>query len=139
MGNGGPGMTEVVNAPLTLEPIGPGPTHTRISIWLPQLLLEVMRAGAPAIENRRFEGCLFEGPAVVLPIEGCEFDGCDLGDTKGDPRSLMLAPQSLSRVVGPIPFRNCQFINCRFVGVGFTGTPAFLDSMAEAISGGAVQ
>ena len=132
-------MTDALNAPLTLTPIGPGPTYTRVNIWLPQLLLETLRAGAPAIENRRFEGCLFEGPAVVLPIEGCEFDGCDLGDAKGDPRGLMLAPQSPNRVVGPIPFRHCQFINCRFVGVGFTGTPAFLDSMAQAIGGGATQ
>lgn len=132
-------MSDAVTTPITLEPLGPGPTYTRVNIWLPQLLLETLRAGAPAVENRRFEGCLFEGPAVVLPIDGCEFDGCDLGDAKGDPRSLMLAPQSLSRVVGPIPFRNCQFISCRFVGVGFTGAPAFLDSMAEAISGGAAQ
>ena len=132
-------MTDAVTAPITLEPIGPGPVYTSRNIWLPQLLLETLRAGVGVVENRRFEGCLFEGPAVVLPIEGCEFDGCDLGETKGDPRSLMLAPQSLSRVVGPIPFRSCQFINCRFVGVGFTGAPAFLDSMAAAISGGAAQ
>jgi hypothetical protein len=132
-------MTDAVTAPITLEPLGAGPTYTRVNIWLPQLLLEALRTGASAIENRRFEGCLFEGPAVVLPIEGCEFDGCDLGETKGDPRSLMLAPQGANRVVGPIPFRHCQFINCRFVGVGFTGAPAFLDSMAQAISGGAAQ
>jgi len=132
-------MTDVATAPITLQPLGPGPTYTRVNVWLPQLMLETLRGGASAVENRRFEGCLFEGPAVILPIEGCNFDGCDLGDAKGDPRSLMLAPQGLSRVVGPIPFRNCQFINCRFVGVGFTGAPAFLDSMAAAIGGGASQ
>lgn len=132
-------MSDVAPAPLTLEPLGPGPTYTRINIWLPQLFLETARSGSQLIENRRFEGCLFEGPAVILPVEGCQFDGCDLGDAKGDPRSLMLAPQGASRVVGPIAFRNCQFISCRFLGVGFTGAPAFLDDMAQAISGGAGQ
>lgn len=132
-------MTDVTTAPLTLEPLGAGPTYTRVNIWLPQLYIESARAGAQVIENRRFEGCLFEGPAVILPVEGCQFDGCDLGDPQGDPRSLMFAPQGANRAVGPIAFKNCQFINCRFLGVGFTGAPAFLDDMAQAIGGGAVQ
>lgn len=132
-------MTDAKAGSLVLEPIGPGPTYTAVNIWLPQLIMEALRAGGQAVENRRFEGCLFEGPAVILPLEGCAFDGCDLGDAKGDPRSLMLAPQSGSRVVGPIPFRNCEFINCRFLGVGFTGSSAFLDQMTAAISGGAAQ
>ena len=132
-------MTDVATTPLTLEPLGAGPTHVRVNIWLPQLYIESLRAGSQVIENRRFEGCLFEGPAVILPIEGCQFDGCDLGDANGDPRSLMLAPLGANRVVGPIAFKNCQFINCRFVGVGFTGAPAFLDDMAQAIGGGAPQ
>ena len=132
-------MTDAVTAPITLEPLGSGPTYTRVNIWLPQLMLETLRSGQPAIEKRRFEGCLFEGPAVILPLEGCQFDGCDLGDAKGDPRSLIMAPQGDNRVVGPIPFKDCQFINCRFVGIGFTGAPGFLNSLVEAISGGAVQ
>jgi len=132
-------MTEASPAPLTLEPLGPGPVYTQINIWLPQLFIENVRTGAQLISDRRFEGCLFEGPAVILPIEGCRFDGCDLGDAQGDPRSLMLAPQGATRVVGPIAFKNCQFVNCRFVGVGFTGAPAFLDDMARAIGGGAAQ
>ena len=132
-------MTDVAPAPVTLEPLGAGPTYVSVNIWLPQLYIESLRAGSQVIENRRFEGCLFEGPAVILPIEGCQFDGCDLGDAKGDPRSLMLAPLGANRVVGPIAFKNCQFINCRFVGVGFTGAAAFLDDMAQAIGGGAPQ
>lgn len=130
-------MSDVTkDAAITLEPLGPGPTYTQVNVWLPQLFLETARSGGQVIENRRFEGCLFEGPAVILPVEGCHFDGCDLGDSKGDPRSLMLAPQGANRVVGPIPFRNCAFVNCRFVGVGFTGAPAFLDQMAAALGGG---
>lgn len=132
-------MTDAANPILTLEPLGPGPTYTRINIWLPQLYIESARAGSQVIENRRFEGCLFEGPAVIIPVARCEFNGCELGDQQGDPRSLMLAPLGKNRVVGPIAFKNCQFINCRFLGVGFTGEPAFLDDLTQAISGGAAQ
>ncbi|MNL78181.1 hypothetical protein D3C87_2045090 [compost metagenome] len=76
---------------------------------------------------------------MIIPVARCEFNGCDLGDQQGDPRSLMLAPLGKNRVVGPIAFKNCQFINCRFLGVGFTGEPAFLDDLTQAISGGAAQ
>ena len=77
-------MTDAVTAPITLEPIGPGPVYTSRNIWLPQLLLETLRAGVGVVENRRFEGCLFEGPAVVLPIEGCESDDCSLNRSSSD-------------------------------------------------------
>lgn len=130
-------MTDATNTaaePITLEPLGAGPDYVGKGVWLPQLFMETARTGTMVIENRRFENCLIEGPAVLLPIEGCNFDGCDLGDAHGDPRNLMLAPQGPQRVTGPIPFKNCQFINCRFVGVGFTGTPAFLDNMAKALA-----
>lgn len=130
-------MTDATNAaaePITLELLGPGPDYVNKSVWLPQLFMETARAGSMIVENRRFENCLIEGPAVLLPIEGCNFDGCDMGDAHGDPRNLMLAPQGAQRVTGPIPFKNCQFINCRFLGVGFTGSPAFLDNMAQALA-----
>lgn len=119
---------------ITLEALGPGPTYVGKNVWLPQLFMEAARAGLPAIENRRFENCLMEGPAVLLPLEGCNFDGCNMGDAKGDPRNLMLTPMGPQRVTGPIPFRNCQFINCRFLGVGFTGAADFLDNMAKALT-----
>ena len=136
-------MTDATNTaaaePIVLELLGPGPNYANKTVWLPQLFMETARAGSMVIEGRRFENCLIEGPAVLLPLEGCNFDGCNMGDAHGDPRNLMLSPQGPQRVTGPIPFKNCQFINCRFVGVGFTGAPAFLDSMAAAISGGAAQ
>ncbi|WP_303703080.1 pentapeptide repeat-containing protein, partial [Brevundimonas naejangsanensis] len=111
-----------------------GPTYVGKNVWLPQLFMEAARAGLPAIENRRFENCLMEGPAVLLPLEGCNFDGCNMGDAKGDPRNLMLTPMGPQRVTGPIPFKNCQFINCNFLGVGFTGPSDFLDNMVAALS-----
>ena len=102
---------------------------------MPVGVREPLRAGGQAVENRRFEGCLFEGPAVILPLEGCAFDGCDLGDAKGDPCNLMLTPLGPQRVTGPIPFKNCSFVNCRFLGVGFTGAPWFMDSLTRALGG----
>lgn len=131
-------MTDVItNAPITLEPLGAGPTYTEVNVWLPQLYLETARAGSPVIENRRFEDCLIEGPGVILPVEGCSFDGCDMGVSNGDPRNLMLSPVGPRQVVGVVPFRNCQFVNCRFLGVGFTGPPGFLENMVQALGGGA--
>ena len=110
----------------------------RQSTGVPRLavpsFMETARAGTMIIEGRRFENCLIEGPAVLLPLEGCNFDGCNMGDAHGDPRNLMLSPQGPQRVTGPIPFRNCQFINCRFLGVGFTGAADFLDNMAKALA-----
>ena len=130
-------MTDATNTaadPIVLELLGPGPDYVGKSVWLPQLFMETARAGTMVIEGRRFENCLIEGPAVLLPLEGCNFDGCNMGDAHGDPRNLMLSPQGSQRVTGPIPFRNCQFINCRFLGVGFTGAADFLDNMARALA-----
>ncbi|MNT72560.1 hypothetical protein D3C72_2111750 [compost metagenome] len=97
--------------------------------------METSRTGVFAIENRTFIDCLIEGPAVLLAVEGCNFDGCNMGEAHGDPRNLMLAPQGAQRVTGPIPFKNCQFINCRFLGVGFTGSAAFIETMVSALGG----
>lgn len=131
-------MTDATNTaaaePIVLELLGPGPDYANKTVWLPQLFMETARAGTMVIEGRRFENCLIEGPAVLLPLEGCNFDGCNMGDAHGDPRNLMLSPQGPQRVTGPIPFKNCQFINCNFLGVGFTGSPAFLDNMAKALA-----
>ncbi|WEK57651.1 MAG: hypothetical protein P0Y52_14075 [Candidatus Brevundimonas phytovorans] len=122
-------------APITLELLGPGPEFTKASVWLPQLFMETSRAGSPTIENLTFTECLIEGPAVLLPLAGCTFDGCNMGDAHGDPRNLLLQPVGPQRVTGAIPLKNCKFINCRFLGVGFTGTPAYLDEMVSALGG----
>ncbi|NWE53056.1 MULTISPECIES: hypothetical protein [Brevundimonas] len=128
-------MTDTQTAPITLELLGPGPEYKKVSVWLPQLFMETSRTGVFAIENRTFIDCLIEGPAVLLAVEGCNFDGCNMGEAHGDPRNLMLAPQGAQRVTGPIPFKNCQFINCRFLGVGFTGSAAFIETMVSALGG----
>lgn len=127
-------MTDAT-APITLELLGPGPEYKKGSVWLPQLFMETSRGGSLIIENRTFVECLIEGPGVLLPLEGCRFDGCNMGDAHGDPRNLLLQPMGPQRVTGAIPLKNCTFINCRFLGVGFTGTRAYLDEMISALGG----
>jgi hypothetical protein len=121
-------MNDKVQSPFA--PVGSGPAYDKVGVWLPQLYLEATREGLFTIENRTFTDCLLEGPAVVLPIEGCHFDDCFFGEHGGDPNVLLLAPLGGYQVVGAIPFRNCRFERCRFLGVGFTGTPDFLHQLA---------
>ncbi|MNT51024.1 hypothetical protein D3C86_1676980 [compost metagenome] len=128
-------MTASQTAPITLELLGPGPEYKGASVWLPQLFMETSRAGSLVIEDRVFTDCLIEGPAVLLPLEGCHFDGCNMGDAQGDPRNLLLQPMGPQRVTGAIPLKNCKFINCRFLGVGFTGAKLYLDDMVAALGG----
>lgn len=120
---------------LTLPRIGTGSHHQARHIWLPQLVLEAAQSGQSVIEDRAFTDCLMEGPAVLLPISGCNFDSCNLGDSMGDPRNLMLAPMGPQKVTGAVAFRNTTFTRCTFVAVGFTGTPAFLEEMIQMLSG----
>ena len=132
-------MTDATNTaaaePIVLELLGPGPDYVGKSVWLPQLFMETARAGTMVIEGRRFDNCLIEGPAVLLPLEGCNFDGCNMGDAHGDPRNLMLSPAGPQRVTGTIPIKDCKFIRCRFLGVGFTGPQSFLDGMVAGLGG----
>ena len=128
-------MTDTQAAPITLEAIGPGPEYRSGSIWLPQLFLETRRAGGANIEGRTFIECLIEGPAVLLPLSGCNFDECNMGDAHGDPRNLMLSPVGPQRVTGTIVIKDCKFIRCRFLGVGFTGPQGFLTDMIAGLGG----
>ncbi len=129
-------MTDAAQAgPVTLERLGPGPEYNKVSIWLPQLFMETRQAGSLNIEDRTFVDCLIEGPAVLLPMEGCNFDSCNMGDVQGDPRNLMLRPAGPQRVIGAVPMKNCKFLRCRFLGVGFTGQSEFLDHMITQLGG----
>src|SRR5690606_2018840 len=104
-------------------------------IWLPQLVVEAARRGEAIIEGKTFTDCFMEGPAVLLPVSDCRFEGCGLGETMGDPRNLLLQPLGPQKVTGAVPFRNCAFINCRFQRVGFTGAAAFLQEMQRSLGG----
>ncbi|QBX36817.1 hypothetical protein E4M02_04775 [Brevundimonas sp. S30B] len=122
-------MTEPVQSPL--EPVGPGPEYKNRGVWLPQLFLESARQEKYVIEDRVFTECVLEGPAVILPVEGCRFDDCFFGAHGGDPAVLLMRPLLPDRVVGAIPFKNCTFTRCQFLGVGFTGSEAFLQQIQD--------
>ena len=88
------------------------------------------------ISDRTFVHCLIEGPAVLLPVTGVQFDNCDFGEPDGDMRRLLLHPFSPTHVIGAIGVADCQFLGCRFQGVGFTGGEAFLKEMVKVKSRG---
>lgn len=117
-----------------MSPLGIGPLYEDVHIWLPQLFAETALGGAAAIENRTFVKCRFEGPAVILPIDGCNFDACNMGEAGGDTRNLLVAPVG-PKLVGVIPFRNCVFRDCAFYRVGFTGSPTFIEHFGAMVGG----
>lgn len=128
-------MTDRLNPSPWGSPVGPGPRYERVGIWLPQLAAEAIRAGDPVIRGRTFIECMFEGPAVMLPVGGCDFDACNMGVSGGDPRNLLLHPVGKQKVVGAIAFEACVFQRCHFHSVGFTGSPAFLGQFMRVIGG----
>lgn len=102
------------------------------AIWLPLLAVQHQNGDQPVIKGKVFKDCLFEGPALVVPVKNCSFDGCNLGATR-DPNALFYTPKG-SMLVGAIPFEDCQFINCRFSQVAFTGHPDFLQGLADSLT-----
>lgn len=105
---------------------------TKEAIWLPLLAVQHQNAGQPVIKGKTFTDCLFEGPALMVPVNECHFDGCNMGAVR-DLNSLFYAPKG-PVLVGAVPFEDCRFINCRFSQVGFTGHPDFIKSMAEGLT-----
>ena len=97
----------------------------------------LIRTRQPIIENKTFTGCIVEGPAVLLALNGVNFDGCNLGADSGDPRSLLVMPMAKNRVTGAIGVRNCTFKNCGFFAVGYTGPDAFIDQMIQVLDASA--
>jgi|JUGB01.1.fsa_nt_gi hypothetical protein len=126
-------MTDTQNG-LTFPRIGDGPVYDKAQIWLPLLIAEAMNAGTTVIEGKTFIDCRMEGPAVILPIGGCEFDNCDMGNSGGDPRNMFLTPMGAQKVVGAIAFKNCVFRRCSFFFVGITGAPEFLTNFADELA-----
>ncbi len=98
-------------------------------VWLPLLAVHHMNAGDPVVRAKTFTDCVIEGPALVMPMGSTTFESCNMGVAK-DPRSLLYKPQG-PMLVGAIGLENCRFVRCRMVQIGFTGTDAFLDELAE--------
>ena len=119
----------MTDATFSLPTLGAGPEYRDQYVWLPQLLMESARAGQGVIAGRTFTGCTLEGPAVLVMLDGWDFEGCFFGETDGDPGSLLLHTLGERGVAGVIPFRDCKFVNCNFRAVGFTGSRDFLEEM----------
>ena len=113
----------------TFAAYGAGPVHTGQRIWLPLLMHEVALGGASVIEGRTFIDCELHGPAVIVPVSGCNFASCNLGSADGDMANLMLQPLGPTKITGCIPFRDCQFERCGFFSVAYTGAPDFLNEL----------
>jgi hypothetical protein len=96
-----------------------------------------MRLGQTMLTGITFEDCRIEGPAIMLVVGGCNFDGVDFGFAGGDIRTLLLRPLSPSGVVGAIPVRDCTFRRGMLFGVGYTGGEGFLNQILAL--GGPVQ
>jgi hypothetical protein len=101
-------------------------------------LLDLFRAsakagGGAAIEGRTFTNCVIEGPAVMLVLEGVQFDGTNFGQTGGDVRNILFRPLG-SRGIGAIPVRNCTFQTCDFEAIGITGNDSLLQMLTEQVT-----
>lgn len=110
-------------------------TFSKTAIWLPQYAVLHFNAGVMVIENKVFEDCVFEGPAVMLALEDNHFEACNFGFAE-TPSSLIWRPEG-PKIVGAVPFRNCRFERCRFAMIGFSGHEPFLQALAEIQSRGA--
>lgn len=125
-------MTDAL-APITLPALGPGPEYKSLAVWLPQLFMETVRAGSRTIEGRTFADCLIEGPAVLLAVEGCHFDDCNLGTptaTRG--RSCWppgAAPGRRSHSLPELPLHRLSVPRRRF-----HRQPRILASMTQALT-----
>jgi hypothetical protein len=75
-----------------------------------------------------FRGCRISGPALLLPTRGTSFDDCNFGDPRGDIKNLLFQPLG-DRATGAVALLNCRFEGCEFMELGFTGAPAFMDSL----------
>jgi hypothetical protein len=101
---------------------------------LADLYRAVAQAGAGGvIEGRTFVDCVIDGPALVLVLDGTQFDGVDFGPCDGDIRGMLFRSLNGTMAVGSIPVRNCVFRNCRFHNVGFTGNDDLLRMLSEQV------
>ncbi|MBU1346077.1 MAG: hypothetical protein KKA16_03885 [Alphaproteobacteria bacterium] len=106
-------------------------TFENVDITLTEMFVALLRKGQTSIDGRRFVNCRFQGPAVLLSIEGNTFDSVNFGFTDGDIASLILRQGSPTRVVGAIGMRHCVFERCEFFGIGFTGPEEFLQTILD--------
>lgn len=92
----------------------------------------VQAGGGVMIEGRTFTDCVFEGPALMLVLEGVHFESTNFGPTGGDMRNMLFKPMGTVGI-GAIPVRNCTFTNCRFNTLGITGNEALLQMLIDNV------
>ena len=101
-------MTDVATTPLTLEPLGAGPTYVRVNIWLPQLYIESLRqlarvqwiAGREANFNQCFSTNKFNEEAIMADLLYFKYYFADLQKIHYDRVALMDEMQRWSREIG---------------------------------------
>lgn len=92
------------------------------------LFVHHLRTGRTVIDGLTFTGCRIEGPAVMLVLDGTNFDSTNFGEAKGDMSNLVLRPSG-SKAIGTLPMRNCTFVGCEFYALGFTGNDALIEQL----------
>ncbi len=102
-----------------------------VAVSLFELYRARMARKQPMISGVTFRDCRIEGPAVLLVIDGCTFDGVRFGASNGDMRNIVLHPASPTSVTGALPIKDCTFQGGHFFGVGFTGAPTFLQQLLD--------
>jgi len=89
------------------------------------------RTGEMVVAGKTFRGCTLEGPGVLMPIDGSVIENCQLGDSLGDMRNLLLVPAG-QKVIGALVYAGCTFDTCRFVNIGYTGGADFLNALVTS-------
>ena len=128
----------------TDQPVFPQPTLREIDPRATEIsgghfaLFDLYRAniqsGAGAvIEGRTFSDCLIEGPAVMLALDGVNFESTNFGPTGGDVRNMLFRPMTGRMAIGSIPVRNCTFRTCQFHTLGITGSDELLQMLADKV------
>ena len=92
------------------------------------LFVHHLRTGRTVIDGLTFTGCRVEGPAVMLVLDGTNFEATNFGEAKGNMGNLVLRPSG-SKAIGTLPVRNCTFVGCEFYALGFTGNDALIEQL----------
>jgi hypothetical protein len=93
----------------------------------------IQAGGGAVIEGRTFSDCYIEGPAVMLVLDGNQFEGTNFGPTGGNIRAMLFRPLAGDMAIGAIPVRNCTFRNCQFHTLGITGGDDLLQMLTEQV------
>ena len=83
------------------------------------------------IENRRFEGALILGPAVLAPLDNVSFSNCVFD---APPEALFVEVNEGRPAVGMVVLRNLVFEKCRFQNVALAGTRETLRPLQSTIN-----